>query len=139
MLTIRKGKISDCEKCHEISNTRELLNADGKMVSSEWFRACVKQKGILLIAEDGNKIVGYVAGETLIEHGAILHLIAVINDYRKCGIGHKLILAFEKECRRRHVKWILVYAYDTKIALKFFEKSKYIKGSKTVEFIKILE
>ena len=137
-MIIRKARMSDCKECHEMSNMPELLSPNGKAPNIGWFEAHVRNNQIMFLAEENKKIIGYVAGEELIEHGMILHLIAVMPEYRNKGIGKRLVTAFENECKKRKVRWIMLYAYDTKNTVQFFKKNNYEKGSRTIEFVKYL-
>ena len=139
MVKIRKAELKDVDSCLELSKIPELLNPDKTPSHKWWIKAFVKENQIFFIAEEGNKIVGFIMGERTTGNLAIFHSLVVKEDYKNNGIGTKLIKSAEKECKKRKLKAIMLYGYaDNKKAVSFFEKKRYIKGALTYEFIKFL-
>lgn len=139
MITIRPAKIADCKECLEISKTLELSLPNGEPQHIEWLEAFVKENQIFLVAEEDKKIVGFAMGERVTGDLGLLHLIAVKKDSQDKGIGSKLLIEFENECKKRKliVSFLYGYANNTK-TIKFFEKNKYYKGSLMFEMGKYL-
>ena len=85
---------------------------------------------IILVAESGNKIVGYISASIIlledayVEKTAILHEIATKDEYQKLGIG-KLLL---EECiillKNRKVRYIKLSLFEkNKKAKNFYESN----------------
>lgn len=139
MVKIRRAELKDVSNCLELSKTPELLNPDKTPSHKWWIEAFVKEKQIFFIAENNNKIVGFIMGERTTGNIAIFHSLIVKETYRNKGIGTKLMRSAEKECKKRKLKAIMLYGYaNNKKAPSFFKKKGYIKGALTYEFIKFL-
>lgn len=73
-----------------------------------------------LIAEHGNKIVGYAS----LENNDYLDFLYVHKDYQRQGIAHRLYAEIEKEAKKRKAT---VLRSDVSITAKpFFEKKGFI-------------
>ncbi|MBI4014864.1 MAG: GNAT family N-acetyltransferase [Candidatus Aenigmarchaeota archaeon] len=91
--------------------------------------------GLFLVAEEGNEVVGYIAGEELRGNVAMIWFFTT----NPRGIGTKLLAEFEKLCRKNAIKYILLYAptFNEK-TLVFYRTTGYNEGLKMTEFNKIL-
>ncbi len=139
MITIRKGVLKDCKELVELAKIPELKTPSGYYPSFEWFQAIIKEKQILVVAEENKKIVGFNMGERIAGDWAISHLIMVNPAYRNKGVGSMLVKAFEDECIRRKFGGVVLYAYaNNKNTVDFFKKKKYNEGSPVIEFNKHL-
>lgn len=91
-----------------------------------------------LVAEEDNKVIGFVMGELYIgeygisQEGATLDTIGVDPEYRKLGIGEQLINEFVDHLRRVGVQKIntLVDWNDTSL-IHFFSSNQF-QPSKTI-------
>lgn len=141
-VVIRNATFEDCKKCFELCKVPELRTPESSSFNYPplvWFENIIKEKQIFVVAEHNLRIVGMRMGERTSGNWAIAHLMVVKEDFRRMGIGQKLIDAFEKECRRRKMGGIVTYVHDNPQTLAFFAKNKYLKGSRVVEHIKILK
>ncbi|MBW2965063.1 GNAT family N-acetyltransferase [Candidatus Woesearchaeota archaeon] len=139
MTTIRKANLADCPACHALCKIEELRTADGDWLPLWYIESFVKEKGIFYVAEEDEEIKGCVIGERTIGNVALLCILAVHHGQRSKGIGTKLMAAFEEECRKREIPYIVLYA--TKLNQRtqdFYKKLKYNRGLEVVEFNKKL-
>jgi len=139
-MRIRQASLSDCPKCRDLANIKELEWADGFRMPVDYFEAYIKENRMFLIAEVDGKILGFVLGERITWDIGILNALAVDHTTRGKGIGTELVRAFEKECARRGVKYVELHA--SKInprAGNFYQKLGYGKGLDLVEYVKELE
>lgn len=107
---------------------------------------------ITLVSVLGDKVIGYVAAHIEdFEGGRVGHVysIAVRPEYRRRGIGSKLLTALEEDLRRRKVKACYLEARKSNSAAinlylkhgyKIFEtlRGYYIDGEDAIRFMKIL-
>ena len=138
MVVVRRARVEDCKPCQDISNTPELQEATKEPPIIWWVESLAKE-GIFFVAEEGNDIVGYVAGERTAGDIAMLHLMAVKNGHQDKGVGKMLLKSFEDECKKNKLKAIFLYgSAGNEKTLSFFGKSGYEKGTLTHEFLKFL-
>lgn len=85
---------------------------------------------IVYIALDKDKIVGYLAGSINIQGSYVTKSLAeidnmfVLEEYRKYGIGTKLINEFKDYCSKNKIEELKVTASDkNKNAIKFYKKN----------------
>lgn len=85
---------------------------------------------IVYIALDKDKVVGYLAGSINIQGSYITKSLAevdnmfVLEEYRKYGIGTKLINAFKEYCSKNSIEEIKVTASaKNKNAISFYMKN----------------
>lgn len=139
-MKVRKAKPEDCKECLELSKTPELLNPGGEPSHLWWIEAFVKENQIFYVAEENKEIVGFIMGERTTGNIAIMHSLVVKKEFRDKGIGKLLIKIFEEDCRKRKIRWIMLYGFaKNKKTISFIEKQGYIKGELTYEFIKKLK
>ena len=138
-MKIRNATLADCIACHKLSATKGLLSPDGSIPPIEWFREQVKNKQILLVAEEKKEIIGYILGDYLPGSATIIHLISVKKEFQNKGVGKKLLKQAEKLSKQHKKMLILLYGYaKSKKTIKFFEKNKYAKGGLYYEFMKFI-
>ncbi|MEK6899015.1 MAG: GNAT family N-acetyltransferase [Nanoarchaeota archaeon] len=140
---IRHATKKDLEKCFELCRVPELMTPEINAANYPyppliWFKNIFKEKQILIVAEVDSEIVGLRMGERTTGNWVIAHLMVVKKEFRRNGIGQKLVDAFEKECRKRKVGGIMTYVHDNPQTLAFFAKNNYSRGSRVVENIKVL-
>ncbi|MGI6589646.1 MAG: GNAT family N-acetyltransferase [Candidatus Iainarchaeum sp.] len=138
-MKIRNARLSDCKACHELSATKELLNPDGSPPPIEWFKGQIKNKQILLVAEEKKEIIGYLLGDYLPGTATMINLISVKKEFQRKGVGQKLLKEAEKLSKKKKKKLIILYGYaKNKKTLNFFEKNNYQKGGLYYEFMKFI-
>jgi len=98
---------------------------------NEYYKKKIKQKNcVFWVAEENKKIVGYVFGEIetpkhlhIYKKRGYIHDAFVLEEYRKIGIGEKLIQKLIQWFKLNGIKWIRVSAYtNNKSAIKFWKK-----------------
>lgn len=87
---------------------------------------------IVYIAVVDDKIIGYLAGSINIETSYVTKSLAevenmfILEDYRKYGIGTKLMNAFKKYCANEGIQEIKVTASaKNKNAINFYKKNDF--------------
>jgi [ribosomal protein S18]-alanine N-acetyltransferase len=78
-----------------------------------------------LVAEDANKIVGFILAET---NAPLAHIITldVAASYRRTGLGSLLLAEMEKHFRFKEVRSVLLEtAVDNETGIAFWEKHGY--------------
>ncbi|GEM_PF-1601619 len=137
MIKIRKAKYSDCKFCYDLSKIKELITPSQDSLPLYYFKEFIKEKQIFFVAEEKRTILGYVMGERVTGNIALLWMITVKRDLRGKSIGTILLKNFEKECKKRKLKWIVLHAPNfNKKTLNFYKKHKYNTGLHLVEFNK---
>jgi ribosomal protein S18 acetylase RimI-like enzyme len=135
-LLIRKAKLHDADKVHEV--LRQAFNGlEGRgysiqaietaIVDSNEIRRRMRLGGHVLVAELCNEIIGTVTG--LEEHKS-MHVcsLAVDPKYQNYGVAHKLMnclerIAHDKGC----YKLFLCTAWAMKEAIRLYESLGYVK------------
>ena len=108
------------------SNLKDLYYSTKK--SRKEFIKDIKNNYFLLAIYE-NKIVGYLDGyyiknkDAFKEKMAYLDELSVENNYKKLGIGSKLIDAFTELCKKDKVKYIKLCAFENNIpAVSLYKK-----------------
>ena len=98
------------------------------------------QSDYLYVAEDQNKIKGFLFADTMKTTGiAILVAIEVLEECRKKGIAKQLMDRFEKDAMENEINSIMVF-YNKKAGVeKFYKKFNYLLGQHLKTACKILE
>ena len=100
-IKIRPGKFSDCKAMYNILNkTPQLLGIKGQEnYSLGWVKRAVRKnkETVVLVADHGEKVVGFIIMSVSANLAtAYLEDLFVIKEYRRKGIGAKLIKSCEK-------------------------------------------
>ncbi|ADM27370.1 ribosomal-protein-alanine acetyltransferase [Ignisphaera aggregans DSM 17230] len=122
-MNIRVAEVSDIDviygletKCFRDPYPRELLRM---------LQALYPQ--LFLVAEEGNRIIGYVSG--LIRTDGFGHIVSICVDpeYRRRGVGRALMVALEK--RMREIFGICMFRLEVRVsntnAIKLYESLGY--------------
>ena len=88
----------------------DICEIEGLCFSTPWTAEGVKsetecENGIFLVAESDGRAVGYVSMRYVLDEGYINN-VAVLPEYRRQGIGKKLLLALNEECEKRRLSFI---------------------------------
>jgi len=130
-MIIRLATKKDCISCAELSKIKELKDPHGDFISEEYFRNFVDVDEMFFVAEDNNKIVGYILGEPLKCNLALLGLLTVSEKFRGQGIGKQLIKAFRDSCDNHNVEYIFFYAPNfNKNTIEFYKKQGFVTNDK---------
>ncbi len=123
---IRKSKISDIKEIKKLIDNTKEMDTTQETFSEDYFKRLVK-KGIILLAEEDNSIIGICFGTyNKKEKWADLLGLMVKIEYRKKGIGSALVKEFEKIAKLNKLKTIDLFADKQQINL--FNSLGYKKG-----------
>lgn len=121
MIKYRKMKMSDYEDINELyksSNKVVLYSTDDKKGYNLFLS---KNKDLCFVATYNNKIIGSIQGATDYKRGYIHHLI-VHEDYRKKGIGKKLVLLVIKVLKKIKLSDVVILINNRNKSVKSFYK-----------------
>lgn len=133
----------------DISNLKEIQNLNNQLFELEYnnFDPSLKvgwpfekegtayftdmlNNEIVYIALAEDKIIGYLAGSINIQHSYVTKSLAevdnmfILEDYRKYGIGSKLMNEFKKYCIQNSIEELKVTASaKNSNAIKFYKKN----------------
>ena len=140
MVKIRHATLKDCKKCAELSRVPELELPLEKYISEKYFKLFVDEDKMFFVAEDNNKIVGYILGEPMKGRLANLGLLAVDKKFRGKGVGKKLVDAMRKRCDEKGLTYLLLYApKSNKKTLEFYRKCGFKEGKNYIPFVELRE
>ena len=141
-MKIRKATIKDFKNLYQIGlKTPELrVSASTPFMEKDDFKLrIIDKKHVFLVAEDQNKIVGFICANTgdkdrpLKHKWACIVYIAVVPDNRNQGVATKLY----HECAKILKKRGITHAYaladaDTKAIQRFLKKAGFKSGERMV-------
>ena len=128
-MNLRRYEPSDLEMICVLEKKAFEVGPYTKRMLKSIFR---NPKSFNIIAEENNKIVGYVVAFPLDKKKADIETIAVDPDFHRFGIGSKLLLGIEDEMRKRGFGISVLEVRSTNSeAISFYIKH----GYKTVEHI----
>lgn len=117
-IVIESATIGDVEDIVKLENSyqndRYSYNQLKEMFDYDYY--------VILKCVIDKKVVGYLCATILYEECNLLKII-VDSNYRRCGIGNKLILRLCQICGDRQAKSIfLEVRCNNEVAIKFYEK-----------------
>lgn len=123
MFAIRKMRVED---------VAEVAALEKEIFSDGWSENAIKEtleqkQTILLVAFEGKKLIGYVFLYFVLEEGEIAR-IAVSPDYRRKGVGERMLLELEKLCEDKGIhKFLLDVRESNTGAYAFYEDYGFVK------------
>lgn len=136
MIKVRDAKERDLITCDKLSKIPELKTPDGDYPDARYLRSFLN-KGLFLVAEKSNKIVGYIAGEIVNGNIAYLNCLVVKNEFRSKRIGSRLLKEFNHIIKKLKINLIFFFApKDNSKTIRFYEKNGYSKGKEYYFFKK---
>ena len=141
-LTIRNANIDDLQTIQNLNNELCKYETKNKFdnyiedwslsdVSKEYFEYMIKEE-FVIVAEIDNNVVGYLAGSTHKDETysyyegitAELDNMFIMEDYRKFGIGSKLVNSFLNWCKNQKAKRVMVTAsFGNVNTINFYKKN----------------
>lgn len=95
---------------------------------------------IVYVAIDNDKIVGYLAGSINIQNSYVTNSLAevdnmfILDEYRKYGIGSKLMNKFKEYCIQNNIEELKVTASAKNInAIEFYKKNGFCEFEITLK------
>ena len=76
------------------------------------------------IVEDEDKLVGFMSVQRHFDAAAELHVLAVRQEYHRCGLGRRLLAASEQHCRQLGVRFLQVKTLSPRRECEFYEKTR---------------
>ncbi len=140
-IKIEKATINDLKKVQDLNNKLfelEFENFDPTLkvgwtyekAGEDYFRDLL-ENSIVFVAVDDERVVGYLAGSIYTssyntENIAELENMFILEDYRKYGIGSKLVNEFKIYCKQNKIDSIKVTASSkNKNAIAFYNKNSF--------------
>jgi len=93
-------------------------------VTEEVLRKKISDKEIL-IAESGNEIVGWFRFGYFWDNIPFMNMLIIEEDYRRKGIGRKLVHCWEEEMKMKKHKYVLTSTQSDEEAQHFYRKLGY--------------
>ena len=140
MIKIRKATLQDLTSIQELNNKLfklEYQNFDDTLKvgwpfekdGKDYFENMINNE-IVFVAEDEEKVVGYLAGSIceeisyITENFAELDNMYIDDEYRRFGIGTLLINSFKEYCKEKNIQNIKVTASaKNNRAIQFYIKN----------------
>lgn len=121
MIKYRKMKMSDYEDVNELykSSKKIVLYSTDDKKGFKLFLS--KNKDLCFVATCNNKIIGSIQGATDYKRGYIHHLI-VNEDYRKRGIGKKLVSLVINALKKSKLSDVVILVNNKNKSAKSFYK-----------------
>ena len=134
-LKFRIGKVSDSKILLRMLNSSLELqtNEEGNTYTIDWINDTLKDKkrNLFLIAEEDNKIAGFLIAEIWVnKRYSFINDTYIIPEYRRKGIASDLMKEYEIRCKRLKIKTIIGLVLTTNKKMhKFKEKLGYKRGN----------
>ncbi|MFH1209656.1 MAG: GNAT family N-acetyltransferase [archaeon] len=139
-MIIRAANQKDCKVVYDLCKTPELLDPSGEPPKLWWIQSFIKENQIFFVAEINKKVIGFILGERITGNCCIFWMSAVKKQFQGRGIGERLLLKAEEECKKRKLKVITIYGFSkSKKVLNLLQKHNYEKGQLYYEFIKYIK
>lgn len=139
MNIIRKANIDDIKSVQELNyklfdleynNFDPALNMEWTFSEKgeKYFTELI-ESGTVWVAEDNNKVIGYLAGSIIGKTSCVTKTLAELDnfyideEYRRKGIGKKLVEEFKKYCISQDIEEIKVTASYKNINAREFYKN----------------
>ncbi len=138
-MNIRKTKIEDYDKIIELykelydtekifdKNLTNIYDVSNKQ-KENILKRIKSRKEIFLVAEENNEIMGLVDGYIIdnnnhIEKVGYLDHLCVFKEYRKHGVGKRLIEEFTNKMKNKNVVYLKLNAFENNLpAIELYKK-----------------
>jgi len=139
MVNIRLAEVEDSP---ELKKLNDLFNGEGCNTIKAIEESLIRNKSeIVCVAVEGNNLIGFCCGRILTSmcysynYGEITELY-VIEEYRRQGIGKKLLMLMENEFNKLEINHLHVFTgMENKIAQKLYRSCGY-KNTSEIMFDK---
>lgn len=137
-IIVRPAVRADLPACYRLARTKELRAPSHQGAERWWIRAFISAQQPFFVAVHRDQIVGFTLGECATGKVAIRHLTAAAPNYRRRGLGRRLVRAFERECRARGQTCVLAYVSGGQGWERALRRLGYARGSLVREYQKFL-
>ena len=118
-MIVRKATLSDIPAVAALERAEFPDGADEGMLARLW----ETDGGVILAAEEGNDLLGYVWARFVLDEGEIGN-IAVAPEHRRCGVGAALLGALFAESERRGAAVLQLEVRESNLAARrLYEKN----------------
>lgn len=121
MIKYRKMKMSDYEAINELYKSSEKIVLYATDDKNGYKKFVSKNKKFCFVATEHDKIIGSIQGATDYKRGYIHHLI-VHEDYRKKGIGKKLVSLVINALKKSKLSDVVILVNNKNKSVKSFYK-----------------
>ena len=121
MIKYRKMKMTDYEAINELYKGSEKIVLYATDDKKGYKKFLSKNKDLCFVATYNNKIIGSIQGATDYKRGYIHHLI-VHENYRKNGIGKKLVSLVIKALKKLKLSDVVILVNNKNKSVKSFYK-----------------
>ena len=123
-----------------MSRIDELENPVEGHAPEEYFKLCVDDDEMFIVAEEEGKIVGYILGEPMKGNVAYVGFLTVSEEMRGKGVGKMLVEAFRKRCDEKGLTFLFLFAPKwNENTLAFYNSCGFTKGREFVHFAEVRE
>ena len=139
---IRIAAIEDLYHIDKICKEHTALHSTDKDSNYiHWLYNHLESHSPFYVYESNNKIIGFLLSEKMVGNGILLWMIGITDEYLNKGIGVKLYLYFENECKKLGIEWIITYGYmnNYKIEQLLFKGNFHSNGNNYREYLKMLK
>ncbi len=137
-MDIRSANKNDLESCANLLKQPGLEIPSGGYFKENWLFSYLDEN-FFLVAENNNEIIGVIVAEKIKLSGCILWWLAVSPIFHGKGVGSKLLLKLESNCKKIGIDWIILYSpIQNKKSIVFYEQRGFKKGKKQFEMLKNL-
>lgn len=148
-VVLKKATIEDLEAVQilnqklfkrEFEKYNKLLNIEWTFAEKEtnYFQQLI-ENDFVYVAKIEENIIGYLAGcihnknECFTEQFAEIENMYIENEYRRLGVGTKLVEEFKSYCKENNIKYIKVSAWNDNIeAINFYKNNDFLEYEKTL-------
>tara|TARA_Y100000310_G_scaffold345831_1_gene470782 strand:- start:4029 stop:4448 length:420 start_codon:yes stop_codon:yes gene_type:complete len=134
-MNLRKAESKDIPKCITLSKIEEFVLPGNLYPDQEYFETSI-EKGIFLVAEENNEVIGLAVGFQLTKTYGFLDLLTVAESHRSKKVGESLINTFRKEMKSKGIKsYSLISPSNNPRSVNFYRKQNLKEGEQYTLFL----
>ena len=143
-MIIREAKINDIDKIHKLGERVDEFDTTDEVVTfwpKHILSNCIKSESDwLLVAEENSEIIGFIiCNNSPVFKKAVIENIFVSPQYRKKGIGKKLLDALLNKIGSTDCEYIVIFAEDDNdTATDFYVSNGFNRGKNFAWIDKVL-
>ncbi len=139
-MIIRPAEEKDITEVARIGQIPEFEIASGGWLPAEAYKMMLSDDYFLVGEEDG-KITGFIVGEAMNTSPIVMiWFFMVVEKKRGMGAGKNMLNEFEKNCRKKGIKFIILYSpLENESTKEFYLGRNFKQGKNFIEMTKSLE